>query len=61
MFDSEELFFDRCIEIVTHGYIYRALAMIDANEKLPLPREEYRLLFRECKVLVANKQYQLHQ
>ena len=57
MFDSEQLFFDHCIEVVTHGYICRALTVIDANQKLPLSREDYRIMFIECKEAAANKQY----
>jgi hypothetical protein len=50
MFDSKELFFDHCIEKVTHSYIYKALGMIDADE------EQYRLIFKNVRYeqLISN-------
>jgi hypothetical protein len=61
LFESEQLFFDHCIEVVTHCYICRALSVIDADQELPLSREEYRVMFIECKKLAANKQNQRRQ
>jgi hypothetical protein len=61
MFENEQLFSDHCIELVTHCYICRALAVIDADQELPLPREEYRVMFIECKELAAYKNNQRRQ
>jgi len=56
MFDGEEPFVLHCIYATYHGYIYSALTVITANEELPLSRDDYWLMFKQCKEIAIRKQ-----
>jgi len=62
-FGSEEIFYYRCIKLVSHGYICRALTLVDsaidnnnAELQLPFSKDQYRQYFMECKRQVDNVQ-----
>jgi hypothetical protein len=62
-FGSEEICYYRCIKLVSHGYICRALTLVDsaidnnnAELQLPFSKDQYRQYFMECKRQVDNVQ-----